>query len=123
MLEQPQEGNAPRPPLPLPLRPIGGEAPASDTAHNDETNAPNPADYAVMARAALERVEELSKQIEGLEGLVPMCREAWRDYGQPMRAQRLLEPSDKKFGAWVKESRADTGRASSPVTRTDAMWV
>jgi hypothetical protein len=78
-------------------------------------------DIAAIARVALQRIEDLSDEIEDV--LAPKCREAWHTYGQALWDQRQLMPSKIEFGHWVKEQRLDTGRAASPSVRSDAMWL
>jgi hypothetical protein len=52
-----------------------------------------------------------------------MCRDKWKDYGAALLAQRVLIPSDQKFGQWVKEHGLDQGLASNSATRSDSMWL
>jgi hypothetical protein len=80
---------------------------------------PNAAD----ARKALARIGTLTAQIDRALNQIPLCREAWCEYGNALRAGRTQRASNKAFGDWVKANKLDTGLASSPVVRSDAMWL
>ena len=92
-------------------RPGEGDAPTRvqlpSSTHNALPTIASPPDYAAIAHAALEQVEQLSTQIEAK---VPMCRQAWCRYGEALFAQRKLMPSDRVFGTWVKANALDVGR-------------
>lgn len=81
-------------------------------------------DYVVLVRTALARVERLSDEIEApTVTRVKLCREAWRDYGAGLLAERKMMPNDKAFGAWIKANGLNTGRAVRAGVRADAMWL
>ena len=80
-------------------------------------------DYVAMARVALARAEQLSDEIEAAPAKVPQCREAWKNYGDALRAQRALTPGNTAFGQWVHAHGLDTGRARHANVRSDAMWL
>jgi len=80
-------------------------------------------DYVAMARVALARAEQLSDEIEAAPAKVPQCREAWKNYGEALRAQRTLTPGNTAFGQWVHAHGLDTGRAAHASFRSDCMWL
>jgi hypothetical protein len=89
-----------------------------------ETSTATKVDYVMLGRTALARIEKFEAEIESAESRVkPLCREAWRDYGAALLAQRVLMPSDQQFGQWVKANGLDRGRASKVQVRSDAMWL
>jgi hypothetical protein len=80
-------------------------------------------DYALLAHTALEAVEDLNKDLVKLADKRRKSREWWRVYGQALLDQRHLMPADQDFGSWVRNHGLDTGLASHPGVRSDAIWL